>query len=223
MTILIVVPQGAEFKAVMDGLKKSQSTSILQALAIPAGFAVKAFLEQESDRFRDVTRVIVLGLCGGLTNDAVVGQIGCYETCRDRSGNEYKCNYLNIGYEFINWNAVTIDRVMAKTTDKQLLNAETTCDVVDMESVWILKFMQQRGIGVSVVRVVSDGVVGDLPDLSQVFDLNGALKPIELTRAFVMRPIAALRLIRGSILGLRQLTRCAAMIQDNCIEGSEPV
>jgi hypothetical protein len=84
-----------------------------------------------------------------------------------------------------------------------------------MESIWILEFMQQRGIGVSVVRVVSDAVVGDLPDLSQVFDLNGRLKPMELARAFVMRPIAALRLIRGSILGLRQLARCATTIQDN--------
>ena len=110
MTILIVVPQGAEFKAVMDGLKKSQSTSILQALAIPAGFAVKAFLEQESDRFRDVTRVIVLGLCGGLTNDAVVGQIGCYEICCDRSGNEYQCNPVDnlLGNQInVSWNAVT--------------------------------------------------------------------------------------------------------------------
>ena len=223
MTILIVVPQGAEFKAVMDGLKKSQSKSILQVLAIPAGPAVKAFLEQESDRFWGVTRVIVLGLCGGLMDAAVVGQTGCYKSCRDRSGNKYQCNCLNIECGFTSWNAVTIDRVITKTTDKQLLNTETNCDVVDMESVWILKFMQQRGIGVSVVRVVSDAVVGDLPDLSQVFDLNGALKPMALARAFVMRPIAALRLIRGSILGLRQLTRCAAMIQDNCTEGSEPV
>ena len=91
MTILIVVPQGAEFKAVMDGLNKSQDKSqskpILPVLAIPAGLAVKAFLEQESDRFRGVTQVIVLGLCGALTDDAVVGQIGCYETCCDRSGN----------------------------------------------------------------------------------------------------------------------------------------
>ena len=218
MTILIVVPQGAEFKAVMDGLNKSQDKSqskpILPVLAIPAGLAVKAFLEQESDRFRGVTQVIVLGLCGALTDDAVVGQIGCYETCCDRSGNQYQCDHLNIEYEFANWNAVTIDRVITKTTDKQLLNTETNCDVVDMESVWILKFMQQRGIRVSVVRVVSDGVVGDLPELSQIFDLNGALKPMALGRSFVMRPIAALRLIRGSILGLRQLTRCATMIQD---------
>ena len=223
MTILIVVPQGAEFKAVMNGLKKSQSKSILSVLAIPVGLAVKAFLEQESDRFNSVTQVIVLGLCGGLTNDAVVGQIGCYETCCDRSGNQYECDRLDIGYEFANWNAVMTDRVITKATDKQLLNAETNCDVVDMESVWILKFVQQRGIRVSVVRVVSDAVVGDLPDLSQVFGLNGALKPMALARAFVMRPIAALRLIRGSILGLRQLTRCATMIQDNCTEGSEPV
>lgn len=215
MTLLILVPQGAEFKAVMDGLGKSQSKPILQVLAIPAGPAVKAFLEQESDRIQGVTQVIVLGLCGGLTNDAIVGQMGCYQRCFDRSGNEYQCNYLDIGYEFANWNGVTIDNVVTKATDKQHLNAETNCDVVDMESIWILEFMQQRRIGVSVVRVVSDAVLGDLPDLSQVFDLSGKLKPMELARAFVMRPRAALRLIRGSILGLRQLIRCATTIQDN--------
>ncbi|MCY7405864.1 MAG: hypothetical protein LH631_00395 [Alkalinema sp. CAN_BIN05] len=219
MTILILVPQGAEFKAVMDGLNKSQSKPILPVLAIPAGPAVKAFLEQESDRLWGVTQVIVLGLCGGLTNDAVVGQMGCYEMCCDRSGNEYQCDYLDIGYKFINWNAVTIDNVITKSADKQLLNTETNCDVVDMESIWILEFIQQRGIGVSVVRAVSDAVVGDLPDLSQVFDLNGRLKPIELARAFVLRPRAALRLIRGSIFGLKQLTRCTTMISEQLHRG----
>ena len=219
MTLLILVPQGAEFKAVMDGLGKSQSKPILQVLAIPAGPAVKAFLGQESDRIQGVTQVIVLGLCGGLTNDAIVGQMGCYRGCFDRSGNEYQCNYLDIGYEFANWNGVTIDNVVTKATDKQHLNAETNCDVVDMESIWILEFMQQRRIGVSVVRVVSDAVLGDLPDLSQVFDLSGKLKPMELARAFVMRPIAALRLIRGSILGLKQLTRCTAMISEQLHRG----
>ena len=219
MTLLILVPQGAEFKAVRDGLEKSQSKPILQVLAIPAGPAVNAFLKQESDRIQGVTQVIILGLCGGLTNDAVVGQMGCYESCCDRSGNEYQCDYLDIGHEFANWNAVTIDHVITKATDKQHLNAQTNCDVVDMESIWILEFMQQRGIGVSVVRVVSDAVVGDLPDLSQVFDLNGALKPMELTRAFVLRPIAALQLIRGSILGLKQLTRCTTMISEQLHRG----
>ena len=219
MTILILVPQGIEFKAVMDGLNKSQSRPILQVLAVPAGPAVKTFLEQESDRIQGVIQVIVLGLCGGLINDAIVGQMGCYQRCCDRSGNEYQCDDLDIGYKFLDWNAVTIDMVITKTTDKRSLNAETNCDVVDMESIWIVEFMRQRGIGVSVVRVVSDAVVGDLPDLSQVFDLSGKLKPIELIRAFILRPIAALRLIRGSIIGLRQLTWCATMISEQLHRG----
>ena len=225
MTILILVPQGAEFKAVMDGLNKSKSKSqsksqsepVLQILAIPAGPAVKGFLKQESDRLHGVTKVIVLGLCGALTNDGIVGQIGCYETCCDRSKNQYQCNPIDdlLGNQInVSWNAITIDTVITKTTDKRSLNAETNCDVVDMESIWIVEFMRQRGIGITVIRVISDAVVGDLPDLSQVFDLNGALKPIELVRAFTLRPIAALRLIRGSILGLRQLTWCATTIQD---------
>ena len=219
MTILILVPQGIEFKAVMDGLNKSQSRPILQVLAVPAGPAVKTFLEQESDRIQGVTQVIVLGLCGGLTNDVIVGQMGCYQRCCDRSGNEYQCDDLDIRYKFLDWNAVTIDNVITKATDKQRLNAETNCDVVDMESIWILEFMRQRGIGVTVIRVISDAVVGDLPDLSQVFDLSGKLKPIELIRAFILRPIAALRLIRGSIIGLKQLTRCTTMISEQLHRG----
>ena len=222
MTILILVPQGAEFKAVMDGLNKSQSKPILQVLAIPAGPTVQAFLKQESDRLHDVTQVIALGLCGALTNDGIVGQIGCYEGCCDRSGNKYQCNPVDnlLGNQInVSWNAVTIDIVITKATDKRSLNAETNCDVVDMESIWILEFMRQRGIGVTVIRVISDAVVGDLPDLSQVFDLNGALKPMELVHAFILRPMAALRLIRGSILGLRQLTWCATTIQSNVDSG----
>jgi Phosphorylase superfamily len=96
--------------------------------------------------------------------------------------------------------------------EKRSLHATTGCDVVDMETFWIVALMQQRGISVMGLRVVCDGVRGDLPDLSQAFDSNGALQPWALGRSFVRKPVAALRLVWGSIVALRKLEDCAAML-----------
>jgi hypothetical protein len=65
------------------------------------------------------------------------------------------------------------------------------------------------------VRVVSDGVRGDLPDLSQAFDSAGALQPWALGRSFVRKPVAAMRLVWGSIVALQKLKNCAAMLGES--------
>ncbi len=236
--ILVLVPRGAEYRSVQRGLKKISDNSSIQILEIPAGETVREFLRDLVQDWKLVKQVFVLGLCGGLTDAVTVGQVGCYECCRLAAGRtapqppilgepeliERFMSPQNIvlsGIQerglggFIQWKAVTTEQVIATEVEKRSLHATTGCDVVDMETFWILDFMGQRGVGVMVLRVVSDGVAGDLPDLAQVFDGAGVLQPWALVGAFVRKPVAALRLIRGSIVALQKLEDCAAMLGEN--------
>ncbi len=238
--MMILVPSGAEARSVQRGLKKivvnSSVNSSVQILVIPAGAAVRDFLQNSTQDWSLVKQVLVMGLCGGLADGVEVGQVGWYGSCQLSPGMAPQPPFLDARKGYIlgepelekylmspqnwglgglmQWKGVTTEQVITCETDKRSLHAETGCDVVDMETFWIGDFMQERGIEVTVVRVVSDGVVGDLPDLAQAFDQAGQLQPLALGLAFVRRPVAALRLIRGSIVALRQLEDCAAMLDD---------
>ncbi len=238
--MMILVPSGAEARSVQRGLKKivvnSSVNSSVQILVIPAGAAVRDFLQNSTQDWSLVKQVLVMGLCGGLTDGVEVGQVGWYGSCQLSPGMAPQPPFLDARKGYIlgepdrrdafmspqnwglgglmQWKALTTTIVITSETEKRSLHAETGCDVVDMETFWIMDFMQGRGIAVTVVRVVSDEVNGDLPDLAQVFDATGALQPLALGLAFVRKPVAALRLIRGSIVALRKLEDCAAMLGD---------
>jgi hypothetical protein len=64
----------------------------------------------------------------------------------------------------------------------------------------------------AIVRVVSDDLAGNIPDLSRAFDDRGNLQPLALAAAFARQPIAAARLIRGSLIALDRLTRITRAI-----------
>lgn len=286
MSIVILVPFGAELRAVQRGLKATSTrqipvtssitspiTSPITVIGIPAGKAVRSFLQREiqhktqheirhetqhktqQDVVQDwatVTEVIVMGLCGGLSDSVTIGQVGYYLSCQfhpkllkaspletqhmpenDRKlhhqeWNHDRDNQPQINLELLSllqktqpiaqWRGLTIDQVVTTEQEKRSLHSQTHCDVVDMESAWISSLMRDRGIGVTVVRVVSDAVTGDLPDLSQAFDSRGHLRPFPLALALLRRPIAALRLIRGSIVALRQLEACAMTLGECYVE-----
>ena len=105
---------------------------------------------------------------------------------------------------------ITIDRVLCLASEKNQLARESKADVVDMESQWIVEYVRSLGGVVNVIRVVSDDAIGDLPDLSGAFDTSGDLRPLALAIAFIRNPIAALRLVRGALIALRQLEEWVA-------------
>jgi Phosphorylase superfamily len=226
--MMILVPSGAEFRSVQQGLRHLPVNSSIQVLAIPAGGAVRDFLQHQN--WSGIKQVVVMGLCGGLVDGVKVGQVGWYGSCQLATGRsapqppilgepereKYFMSPQNWGLGgLIQWKAVTTEQVISSEMEKRSLHATTGCDVVDMETFWMVEFMQQRGMSVMGLRVVSDGVRGDLPDLAQAFDSNGVLQPWALGRSFVRKPVAALRLVWGSIVALRKLEDCAAMLSES--------
>ncbi|MBW4518484.1 MAG: phosphorylase [Scytolyngbya sp. HA4215-MV1] len=213
----ILVPQGAEYQAVSRGLGVLM-TPTPPVLTIPIG-AMPLIqrlkqLQQMGELSSQTRRVLLLGLCGSLDARYRVGDGVVYAGCMDGTGTiahwqgcdpelTTRMGVLTGLPETVK--AVTSDRVIATVAEKHLLAQTYGAAVVDMEGFAALAWLHQAGITAAVVRVVSDDCHHDIPDLSSAITAEGALKPLPLAIALLQNPIAAVRLIRGSLKGLQAL------------------
>ena len=212
----IVVPQGAEYQAVCRGLQ--QKANKIQVIAIPIGTKdVLQVLVKRSFEFTTPQRVLIMGLCGSLCQQYSVGDTVLYRDC---------CNlnrqYLNLEPELtklihnkLSLNLVTgltSDRPICLATQKRKLAQQYAVEAVDMEGYGYIKELQRQGISVAMLRVVSDDLTGNIPNLSSAIDENGNLKFLPLAIVFLRQPIAAIRLIKGSLTGLQKLQQITAKL-----------
>ncbi|BAT51402.1 hypothetical protein NOS3756_03250 [Nostoc sp. NIES-3756] len=227
MTIdTIFVPQGSEYRAVCRGLSQvtGQTPKIVQ---IPVGIEpLTRYLQQcprqEYFPHDRQPRFLVMGLCGSLTPRYHVGDILLYESCiyhqklqecdrlqhsfTDRSFTTELHSKLKTHHPAISLaKSLTSDRVICSATQKRYLGETLAADVVDMEGFAALEFFNSIGAAVAMLRVVSDDCHHDIPDLTAAFNADGSLQPLPLALSLLRQPIAATRLIRGSLRGLKVL------------------
>ena len=206
----IVVPQGAEYQAVCRGLKKAHA-DLVRVIAIPMGTTnIELTLTRYSSELTNAHNILIMGLCGSLTQKYTVGDIALYKSCRS-------LNDVEINLDFQLTTAIeeklsvrlvaglTCDRVIFQASEKLRLGNTYHASVVDMEGYGYVKKLQQPKVSVAMLRVVSDSTSGDIPDLSSAIDAAGNLKTTEMAIAFIKQPIAAIRLIRGSLIALNKL------------------
>ena len=110
--------------------------------------------------------------------------------------------------------ALTSDRVIHSATDKQSLATTNPATVVDMEGFTYLQTLQSQGISVVILRIVSDDINHDLPDLNQAINQDGQLQTIPMIISMLRQPLASIRLIKGSLKGLQILQQVAKEIFD---------
>ncbi|NJN62838.1 MAG: hypothetical protein HC795_16135 [Coleofasciculaceae cyanobacterium RL_1_1] len=219
----IFVPQGAEFAAVQRGLRDVPASDRPEVVAIPAGLtpADRFFRTYKPAHDRqtcpqsecvDMVRPVLLGLCGSVSPELPIGTAIAYHSSRRQTQPE-ECYPLRPPSALLNLpelhhtpvSALNVDLAVCTVADKQAIARDFRgfkIAVIDMESVALLRRFPEAAI----VRVVSDDLTGNIPDLSRAFDDRGNLQPLALAAAFAREPIAAARLIRGSLLALNQLT-----------------
>ncbi len=219
---LILVPQGAEYRAVCGGLRQTLNPPTV--FPIPVGaIAVAAYLEQlhQTGVLNSGQQVLMMGLCGGLKSDLAVGQGVLYDTClttnSDQVGIHLDCDRAlpttlqhTLPGMVRRVTAVMSDRVIWRAADKQQLAQDTGADVVDMESFAAVQRLTDWGLTVATLRVVSDDCQHDIPNLAAAIDAQGALMPEAIAIAMIKQPIAALRLIRNSMHSLKLLQSLTA-------------
>lgn len=214
---IIIVPQGAEYQAVKKGLNKLATPQPL-IVAIPIGVnQIKANLTyQKFGQFKP-KKVLIMGLCGSLSSEYAVGNAVLYQNCYEQTTQKNIATSQNLNQLISkkllaqnNFNhylvsGLTSDRVISTITKKKQLAHHFTTKVVDMESFAYLNLFQQTEIEATVLRVVSDDLKYNLPNLNQAISEQGNIKPVAMTKAMLKQPITSLRFIRASLKGLQKL------------------
>ncbi len=212
----ILVARGAEYQAVCRGLNRVAGGKP-SVVAIPVGTKPLGRFLRQLPSIGD--RVLVMGLCGSLLPGYQVGEIVLYEDCiyPEASALTQPCDRsLTARLEkklpkksFVR--GLTSDRVIWSATEKQKLGL-LGADVVDMEGFAALEFLTQAGASVAMLRVISDDCHHNLPDLTSAFSDDGILQPLPLAIAMFKQPLAATRLIRGSLQGLKVLEQVTTLL-----------
>lgn len=217
---IILVPQGAEYQAVCRGLSRVKVAKPL-VLPIPAGSKpVTAYLKrwQESEAFvsKKPTSILVMGLGGSLSSQLAVGDIVTYHACvyqssetalvwRSFDGELTQLLQDKLKSRVALVKGFTSDRIICCADEKRHLGQLYDTQVVDMEGFAALQVLSQSGVAVAMLRVISDDSRHNLPNLTRVLTPEGDLQPLPLAIAMIRQPIAATRLIRGAMQGLRVL------------------
>ena len=217
---IILVPQGAEYKAVCRGLSRI-TTAKPTVIPIPIGSqALTTYLKACQDELWNApdAKVLLMGICGSLRDRFKVGDIVLYEECVyerkvqqcDRSFTAQL--YAHLQEKVCLVKALTSDRVICSKEEKRHLSEISGADVVDMEGFAALEFFHQAGVEVAMLRVVSDDSGHDIPDLTSAINSDGSLQALPLAISMIRQPIAATRLIRGSLRGLKVLQEVTAFL-----------
>ena len=215
---LILAPQGAEYRAVCRGLRRVVDPKP-RVMAIPIGpQAVAQYLEQLQQNGETFGHggILLMGLGGSLSTHLTVGDVVLSQTCinvAEASAPErYECdrtltNWLNqrLTGKPVLGTGVTCDRVISSAAEKHQLGHTYSADIVDMEGAKVLEALEQKPAAVAILRVISDDCRHNLPDITSAISPEGSLQMFPLTISFLRRPVAAVRLIQGSLRGLQVL------------------
>ncbi|MEH2253757.1 5'-methylthioadenosine/S-adenosylhomocysteine nucleosidase family protein [Nostoc sp.] len=217
----ILVPQGAEYKAVCRGLS-NVTGSIPTIVAIPVGMnPLLKYLQQSQVNGQFLapkSRVLIMGICGSLSDRHKVGDIVLYQDCVYQ-GKQQECDrtftaqlhsYLSEKVSLVK--ALTSDRMIWSATEKCRLGEALAADVVDMEGFTALEFFNAAGVAVAMLRVVSDDCQHNIPDLTPAINSDGSLNPFALAMGMLRQPLAATRLIRGSLTALKVLEQVTNLL-----------
>ena len=156
-------------------------------------------------------KIVRMGFAGSLSDRFRVGDVVIYQGCCTEKGSYWQGepemteeNAQLTGCSLVK--GLTSDRLISRSEEKRRLG-QGGYEVVDMEGARILAAL--AGQKVAIVRVISDEVTQDLPDLAPAIDNQGQLLPLPLARPMLTRPVPAFHLIQGSLKGLSVLTQVA--------------
>jgi Phosphorylase superfamily len=216
----ILVPQGAEYQAVCRGLS-GVTGSIPTVVAIPVGMKPLLKYLQQGQFLTPKSRVLIMGICGSLSDRYTVGDIVLYQDCIYQ-GKRQECDRTFTAqlhslpltpHSPLNLvKSLTSDGVIWSAAEKRRLGETWAADVVDMEGFTALEFFNAAGVAVAMLRVVSDDSHHNIPDLTSAINSDGSLNPLPLAMGMLRQPLAAIRLIRGSLTALKVLQQVTNLV-----------
>jgi len=171
--------------------------------------------------------VLVIGLCGGLTEGLCEQRIVAYTECLSTSPNKappLQCSpVLTDGIiRRLQHAGITVDRVagitsprIATTKADRLALAKSGAAAVDMESYPIVSAAAQAGVPVVVLRVVSDSLDTEMPDFNRALNAQGALDGRRALWIAFGSPLQTLRLLGSNKRAIERLKPAVKLILES--------
>ena len=210
MVETIFVPRGAEERAVRSAMPPGSKVRI-----VATGIGPRAAARAANDALASAHfgTALVTGLCGTLNPAFVVGDALVYRdiVAQDGPTITFDADLVSAFARRLSGaqtgvRAFASEHIVERASEKHALGARFGADAVDMESYALAQSLAHAGVAVGVVRVASDAVGDDLPELGRALDGSGGMDDFALALAFARSPIAAARLIANAMKSLRALT-----------------
>jgi Phosphorylase superfamily len=166
--------------------------------------------------------VLVIGLCGGLTQPLPQSRLVLYTGCLSSAGEpRLDCapaltsrlaHLLGSGGMICERViGITSPRIAATRADRLTL-AASGAGVVDMESYEFLSVAERARVPAAVLRVVSDSIDSTLPDFNYALNADGALDGRKAFRVALGSPVRTFRLLAQNKRAMRELAAALTIV-----------
>ena len=198
--------------------------------------ALNAWLAQDSHETvfgAKPDAVLVIGLCGGLTQPLPRSRLVLYRSCLSSAGEpRLDCapaitsrlaQLLGSGgviCEFVI--GITSPRIAA-TRAERLTLAASGAGVVDMESYELLAAAERASVPAAVLRVVSDSLDSTLPDFNDALKADGTLDSRKALRVALGSPVQTFRLLVQNKRAMRELAAALTTVLGADLTGQATV
>jgi nucleoside phosphorylase len=160
--------------------------------------------------------VVVVGLCGGLTPSLAEGTIVAYTEClssqpgkaplrSSKAVTDTMMTALMAAKIPCDWVVGITSARIATTRDERLSLAKSGAAVVDMETYPIVRVAADVGVPVVVLRVVSDSIDRELPDLNRALNDAGSLDGRKALKVALGSPVRTLKLLAANKRAMQRL------------------
>jgi hypothetical protein len=171
--------------------------------------------------------VLVIGLCGGLTQSLQEQRIVAYTECLSTGPNKappLQCSppLTDDIVRRLQQQGITVDRVIgitspriASTKADRLALAKSGAAAVDMESYPILAAAERAGVPAVVLRVVSDSLDTDMPDFNRALNAQGGLDGRRALWIAFGSPLQTLRLLSSNKRAIERVKPAVKLIVES--------
>ena len=167
--------------------------------------------------------VLVIGLCGGLTESLPEGRVVAYTSCKSTEAMKpvLPCSQRAVDsvVTLLASSGIACDRAVGITSSRIATNrqerlalAESGAGVVDMESYSILEAAAGARIPVAVLRVVADSLDRVLPNLNRALDDAGGLDGRKALRVALGSPVRTAKLLAANKRAMQRLTKALEIV-----------
>jgi hypothetical protein len=224
-TVAIIDHGGARFAVIITGMgtRNAEAKADAALRPAPSGGDGGPSLPGKPDA------VLVIGLCGGLTETLRQQQIVAYTECLSTGQNKappLQCSpSLTEGIvRRLQEQGITVDRVIGITSPRiattkadRLTLAKFGAAAVDMESYPIVSAAARAGVPAIVLRVVSDSLDTEMPDFNPALNAQGALDGRKALWIALGSPLETFRLLSANKRAMERLkTAVKLVLESDC-------